>query len=268
MIRRVPFIAFFLLALGLTGCSSSEWDNSPLIRKLTHWREPVVARIGDVPLFKSDLVITYKGLPKDRQEAMQKNNDIDGLVQLAIDQYLWRKAAIERGALKSETYKARLETAESESAESWVAEDLLKHELAISENEIEDFGRRDPKSLAERRVIEYHVERYQKPKSRKKSPLLIGGYERGGDYYVGIPNPEPLNFIAGLPLDKPSALVPCGHDLCRYTKTWDMVDSPRGQQVTNKLAQQKKEKWLNSYREKQRIKIEKPADLDGILQSQ
>jgi hypothetical protein len=79
---------------------------------------------------------------------------------------------------------------------------------------------------------------------------------------VGIPNPAPLDFIAGLPLHKPSALVPCGHDLCRYTKLWDMVQVERGQQ----LAMQKKMNWLNAYRDKHEIKIENQVNLDDIFQ--
>jgi hypothetical protein len=254
-----------VLTVFFTGSACREWEDSPLIRKLTHWREPVVARIGDTPIFKSDLVATLNGLPEGRQEAMRKGQNINELVQLTINQYLWRKAAIERGALKSETYKARLETAESESAESWVAEDLLQHELAISEAEIEAFGRRDPKLLAECHSVIFHVDRYvrhRRPGSRKDAPVLLGSNDDNSVYYVGIPNPAPVDFVAGLPLQKPSALVPCGKDLCRYTKLLDMILAPPGWKASSTLKIQKKATWLNSYRDRQGIKVESPVNSD------
>jgi hypothetical protein len=265
-LHRISFVAFSALALILSGCSSREWDDSPLIRKLKHWKEPVVAMIGDSPIFRSDLVTTYRGLPKDQQEAMQKDNDTNGLIQLTINQFLWRKVAMERGALKSGDYKAKLEAAESELAESWVTDELMNHELSVSEAEIQDFGRQDPKSIAESHFLTFRVDRYSKPKSRKKSPVLLRISDQSSNYYAGIPNPPPLDFVAGLSLNNPSEFVPCGHDLCRYTKLGDVITSPRGLQASHQLTLQKKAKWLNSYGDRQGVKIEKKVDLNDIFQ--
>jgi hypothetical protein len=261
---KALFLAIALPAIALTvfstGYSTWQWETSPIIGRLKHWNDPIAARVGDMPIYSSQVRDYFRALPKADQDRLRAQNDIDALLLMTINSYLWRKAALEHGALRSAEFKARLETAQNNAFQQWVMEDDGASSFQSTEADLQEYIRSHPQFFPEKHAVTFLEEHFspipvppthkKKAHDKRGSPelKLLKSSKESGYYFGG--SIDPIAILKPLPIGKPSPLMPCGKDLCRYTKVEDALPPPTTDlhDAEAMVLQQKKSQWIETYR--------------------
>ena len=278
MKQSISSVTAFLLVVGLTGCSSRPWETPPTIQRLMHWNDPIAAWVGDTPIYRSQVRDYYLALPKNFKDQFREQKKIDRLLDMTITSYLWRKAALERGALQSADFKARLQIAQNEASQKWIEQDNGDKTFSPTEAEIQEYVHTHPQYFPKRHSVVYRVERYSrapasdssKGKRRAKNGsdahALIKKSEESGYYFVGVANHTPMDILESLPVGKPSALIPCDKDLCRYTKKQDVIDPLTDfSAAVDMISRQKTALWIQSYCNSLGAVVTKKEILDDVF---
>lgn len=275
LLRRILPAVLMVVA---TGCSSKstinpieawQWETSPWIRRLKHWNEPVVAHVGDMPIFQSDVMKVYKGLPPPALEMIKQDKEGKALVNMTIDEFLLRQAALDRGALQSDMVVARLNSVQSQVLDGWLFSQIPEMKHTFTDAEIHAFIAHNPNLFAARRLITYRAEMYPAPPAgahgaaaRPDLHVPVKSQRASGVYFVKGQNASLMETLSRLAPGKSTAFLPCGpKNVCRYVKEKDIPAPPPDPKQTREIAQaeltrQARSAWVKQYRQSQAITID------------
>jgi hypothetical protein len=252
-----------LALMTMNGCGAWPDRASRFLHKILHPSDEVIASIDGTPIFASDAKALYQTLPKRSQDYFSKN--AAHLVNLTIDGFLWRNAALDAGGKASEVYWATLENAKNTASETWLTHVMNPPIFSMSKTEIDHYISAHPERFGETRSIFYRVDEYaglptKVPNRPKLKPLT--SRQETTLYIPETKNPPLTESLAGMNLGQTTSIGPCNSPYCIYTIEDIRVNPARSAKeasefAQNSLLEEKKLAWLQDYRSKKSIKIKK-----------
>ena len=102
-----------------TSSTAWVWETKPWIRRIKHWPEPIVAFVGNTPLYQSDIRNAFDGLPNHAPNVEQKMKSTV-MLRMTADTIMWRDAAQSFGVFQSIYPSQRLETEKNIILTTWL----------------------------------------------------------------------------------------------------------------------------------------------------
>jgi hypothetical protein len=278
MAKRIVLAFLWLISIlgtaGLTAYVMNSpawvWDTNSWVRRIKHWPEPVVALVGDMPIYQSDIRDIFDSLPPQSQDADRNSKASASLLNIAIYHYLWRDAALSYGIFQSTYPFVHLEHDKDAILQTWAREKLLSQDANPTESQIQSYIAQNP-SLFTKRIIHYREDRYSSPTTGKLPRTRLIRTRHGSFSYPGTLNPSSLSLIVNLLPGQSTAIVPCDTQVCRYTKegkdevkpafTADRAKVNAKLQIMGK----KEMEWLSTYLKLHPVKIKRQDLINNIL---
>ena len=259
----ISILGTMVLMAFFTRSTAWEWETNPWVRRIKHWPEPVVAFVGDVPIFQFDLWNIYEGLSPQLRDNFREQKASNALVKMTVDAFLWRGAAQSYGIFQSIYPSRHLEDAKNTISKTWLDEQIFTRNARPTESQIQSFIAQNP-MIFTKRIIHYREDRY-------RGPTLISR-RQGSITYPGSSSPAWLMVLLSLPAGRQStALLPCDADLCRYTEEGQVdvepaFDADRAKLIAEfQIIDKKKTDWLTAYQKLHPVKIKRQDLIDKVL---
>jgi hypothetical protein len=257
------------LTMHFTSSSAWMWETKPWIRRIKHWPEPVVALVGDTPIYQSDLQNYFNGLTPQLQDTERKMKASTAVLNRATYAFFWLDAAQSYNVFQSTNIAQRLDNEKSNILIPLVSEQIFSQDADPTETQITSFVDQNP-SLFIKRIIHYREDLYNGSLSEKSSPRLIGS-RHGSFTYPGTVNPPVLTQLVNRSPGQSTKLVPCNSNLCRYTKegtdvTEPAYDAERIKQIAkSQIIEERETEWLATYQRTHPVKIKRQDLIDNLL---
>jgi hypothetical protein len=245
----------------------TEWQlkTSTVARKIFHWREPQIASVGDTPIYASDVISLYRGLPKPLQESLKRKNATEELLDMTITRFVFRQAALEREAPADESLADFVENSEFSAMKTWLTEQFSHEETEPTNDEIKTIMAQNPGYFGIHHQIRCRVDLYT-VSTRKRAPKFLKSSHWKIPYPDGAWTPDWLIQLAKLPKGKSTQLYKCEGGVCRYTKEGEEdVTSMPADQIKTMARNQWIDHKISDYQKKFRDthSIEKHPDRIG-----
>ena len=279
MLTKKVFLAFLWLlsilgAIGLTASFTNSptwiWETKPWVREIKHWPEPVVALVGDMPIYQSDIRDLFQRLPPVMQTAKRKSKSSAELLNIATITMLWREAAQSNGIFQSTYPSQHLEIDKDTILQTWVRENLFAREAEPTEAQIQSYIAQNP-NLFTKRIIHYREDRYAGPVTGKLSQPKLISSRHGTFVYPGTINPPWAAVLLHVLPGQSTAIVPCySNSPCRYTKEGKDDVKPAlnanlaKQNARLQIMGKKQTDWLATYQKSHPVQIKRQDLIDKI----